>query len=1070
MLPILSTLRSILGTGIRKVICLNSGEASKLQSLALILNMRSLLIVLVFCLPTLGQVTTGSISGYVNDPAHAPITRAKVTVSSANRSIQKWALTDSSGFYRFDDLPPAVYDLLLEAPSFDPVRTGNVRLEVNTSLRADFNPPITGRHETVLVQSEIRAVPTETSDLGTVLDREMIAKLPLNERDFLQLALLTPGVLPPVQDSQLSTRGNFAMHANGGREEFNNYLLDGVDNNDPDVNAYVLQPSVDSIEEFKIETNAYSAEYGRSAGGQVNVITRSGSNEFHAFAYEYLRNRALDARNFFDGSNKPQLIRNQFGAGVGGPLVRNRTFFFANYDGLRGSQGYSRLATVPSPAERSGDLAGLPPVFDPFTFRYFPGNQIPASRISPVALKILNLYPLPSNISATGNYLAQPIGNDSLDQYNIRLDHTFNERNQVTLRYSYGHKNIFEPYTENATTNLPGFGDYVKDRGHNALINYTRVLGPRTTNSLLLGFNRANRSILQQNYGTNVNQLWGVNYLPTDPLESGYPAISVSGFSQIGDLTSLPIDRHTTTYQLNDSLSLVRGNHRLKIGAEFRKIALNGTVAELPRGSISFLGALTGSGIGDLLLGLPTFTIDSQLTAPQTLRTFQSDFYFQDDWQIRPDLTLNLGVRYEYNTPPTDPTNRMSVLNLMTRQLSQVGADGIPRSGIHPDLNNFAPRVGFAWNPAKNFVLRGGYGIFYDASMFEVSSALYYNPPYFTIYTFFPTAQNLLTLHNPFPLSSGYIPPASLSTLAPDMRTPYLQSWNLNVQQAVGKLGTFSIAYAASKGTKLIRSLDLNQPPPGPGDVDSRRPYAGFSNIFYTGTGGNSEFQSLQLSFTRRFRSGLSVLANYMRSKSIDDSSAFLGVYSDKSFPQNSSNYHAEHAPSSFDVPNYATIAFVYQLPWRDRWLRNIEFRSIITARNGQPFTPLLSFDNSNTGNTGGTFGADRPNVLFSPEVAHPGPQEWFNPAAFATAAPYTFGNAGRNILRGPGLFTWDLEAARQFALSERCSLTFEAQAFNVLNRTNFDLPQLYADQPSFGQIFSAKAPRQLQFALRLGF
>jgi hypothetical protein len=1032
--------------------------------------MRLLFTLGLLCLPVIGQVTTGSISGYVTDPARAPIAQATVTISDANRSIRKSILTDASGFYRFDDLPPALYDLLTEAHGFDPVKTPDVRLEVNSSLRADFYLPLAGRRETVVVQSEVRAVPTESSDLGTVLDRDTIAKLPLNERDFLQLALLTPGVLPPVQDSRLSTRGDFAMHANGGREEFNNYLLDGVDNSDPDVNAYVLQPSVDSIQEFKIETNAYSAEYGRSAGGQVNVITRSGTNDFHGFAYGYLRNRVLDARNFFDGPDKPQLIRNQFGGGLGGPLLRNRTFFFADYDGLRGSQGYSRLATVPTPAERNGNLTVFPRVFDPFTFGYFPQNQIPPSRISPIALKILNLYPFPTNNSPAGNYLAQPTGNDSLDQYNIRLDHAFNEVNQITLRYSYGHKNIFEPYTENSTTNLPGFGDYVRDRGHNALINYTRVLGPRTTNSLLLGLNRAGRSILQQNYQADVNQLWGVNYLPTDPLELGYPIISVLGFSQVGDLTSLPIDRYTTTYQLNDSLSLVRGNHRLKTGVEFRKIALNGVVAELPRGSISFLGKLTGSGIGDLLLGLPTFTIDSQLTAPQTLRTFQSDFYLQDDWQIRPDLIVNLGARYEYNTPPTDPTNRMSVFNLTTKQLSQVGTDGVPRSGIPSGANNLAPRIGFAWSPAKNLVLRGGYGIFYDAGMFEVSSALYYNPPYFTIRTFFPTARGLLTLQNPFPLSSGSIPPASLSTLAPDMRTPYLQSWNLNVQYAIDRLGTFSIAYGASKGTKLIRSLDLNQPPPGPGNVTSRRPYAGFSNVFYTETGGNSEFQSLQLSFTRRFRSGLSVLANYMRSKSTDDSSAFLGVYSDKNFPQNSSNYHAEHAVSSFDAPSYATVAFVYQLPWRNQWLRNTEFRSIITARDGQPFTPLLSVDNSNTGNTGGTFGSDRPNALFPPQVAHPGPEEWFNPAAFAVPAPYTFGNAGRNTLRGPGLFTWDVEAARQFALSERYSLTLEAQAFNMLNRTNFDLPQLYADQPSFGQIFSAKAPRQLQFALRLGF
>ncbi len=1032
--------------------------------------MRFLLLFVSVGLPVLAQVTTGSISGFVQDTANRPIQQAAVTVSDTTRALSKAALTDTSGFYRFDDLPPAVYDLSVSVPGFDIAKTPDVLLGVGSSLRADMHLRVAGRHETVLVQSDVKAVQTESSDLGSVLDRDMIAKLPLNERDFLQLALLTPGVLPPVQDSQLSTRGDFAMHANGGREEFNNFLLDGVDNNDPDVNAYVLQPSVDAIQEFKISTNSQDAEYGRSAGGQVNVITRSGANKFHGFAYEYLRNRDLDARNFFDAPAKPQLIRNQFGAGLGGPLVHNRTFFFTDYDGLRGNQGYSRLATVPTAAERSGNLAGLPPVLNPFTGQYFAGNQIPSALISPIADKILTLYPLPTNNSATGNYLAQPLGNDSLDQYNMRVDHSFNEWNQITVRYSYGSKNLFEPYTENSTTNLPGFGDYVRDRGHNALLNYTRILGPGTTNSLLLGLNRADRTILQQNYRSNVNELWNVDYLPTAPLESGYPALSISGFSSAGDLSSLPIDRHTTTYQFNDNLALIRGNSSLKIGTELRKIELNGTVAELPRGLISFLGELSGSGIGDLLLGLPTYSIESKLTAPQTLRTFQSDFYFQEDWKVRPDLTLNFGIRYEYNTPPTDPTNRMSVLDLSTRQLSQVGSNGTSRSGIQPDYNNFAPRIGFAWSPTNNLVVRGGYGIFYDASMFEVSSALYYNPPYFTISSFFPSTRGLLTLQDPFPSNSGYVPPPSLSTLAPDLRTPYLQDWNINVQRAVQKLGTFSLAYGASKGTKLIRSLDLNQPPPAPGDVDLRRPYQGFSNIFYTETGANSEFQSLQLSLNRRFRAGLSILANYMFSKSIDDTSAFLGTGPDKNFPQNSSNYHAEHAPSSFDIRNYSTVAFVYQLPWKSRWLRDTDFRSIVTARDGQPFTPLLSFDNSNTGNTGGTFGSDRPNVLFSPHLSNSTAQEWFNTAAFALPAPYSFGTAGRNILRGPGLFTWDLETARQFSLSERWSMTFEAQAFNLLNRTNFDLPQLYADQPSFGQIFSAKSPRQVQFSLRLAF
>lgn len=1018
----------------------------------------------------LGQVTTGSLSGFVSDPSHSPIQSAVVTALDTRRAVAKTVSTDATGFYRFDSLNPSEYDIAVSAPAFQTAQANSVRLEVNSDIRVDFHPAIKGRTDVIQVENDVVPVQTESSDLGLVIDSSTIQKLPLNERDFLSLAYLTPGVLPPVQDSALSTRGDFAMNVNGAREEMNNYLLDGVDNNDPDVNTYVLQPAVDAIQEFKIETNAYDAEYGRSAGAQVNVITRSGSNDLHGFGYEYLRNKIFDARNFFDGSQKPQLIRSQFGGGVGGPIVRDRTFFFIDYDGLREDQGFSALATVPTAQERSGNLAGLATVTNPFTGTPFPGNQIPSSLISPITLKILALYPLPTNSETAGNYLAQPVGNDQLDQFNIRLDHHFSDSDQLTLRYSDGNKNLFEPYTENSVTNVPGFGDYVRDRGHNALVDYSHVFGPRMTNSLLLGFSRSDRTILQQNYTTNVNEAWGVNYLPSGALYGGYPSISVSGFSELGDLTALPINRFTNTYQIAEVLSISHGGHSLKFGTDLREIQLNGTVAELPRGSISFLGGISGSGIGDLLLGYPSLTIDAQPSPPQTLRTFQSGFFVQDNWKVTPSLTFNLGLRYEYDSPPTDPTNRMTVLNLATQSLTQVGQDGIPRGGYSPDYHDFSPRVGFAWSPAKNFVVRGGYGIFYDASMFEVTSALYYNPPYFNVYVFFPSAAGLLTLNNPYPMNLGYLPPPSLSTLAPDMQTPYVQDWHFDTQQALGGLGTLSIAYAGSKGTHLIRSLDLNQPDAGAGDLQSRRQYQDFGNIFYAESSGNSDFNSLQVSFSRQFSAGLSILANYMYSKSIDDTSAFLGTVADKNFPQNSHDYAAERAPSSFDVTNAAVAAFVYALPGHNFAWRNLEFRSILTAHGGQPFTPLVSFDNSNTGNTGGTFGSDRPNVLGSPVISNPGPQDWFNTAAFAVAAPYTFGDAGRNILRGPGLFTWDLETARRFSLTERMSVTFEAQAFNVLNRTNFDLPQVYVDQPGFGQIFSSKPPRQLQFAIRLGF
>lgn len=1016
------------------------------------------------------QVTTGSVSGYVLDPSQRPIPHATVTATDLDHAAERRVLADGTGFYRITDLPPSHYRLSGVAQGFREASAPDLQVEVNAQVRLDFRLPLAGREESVTVSSSGSPLPSESSDLGMVVDQNRIADLPLNQRDFLQLALLTPGVTTAVQGSELSSRGAFAMHANGAREEYNDFLLDGVDNNDQDTNRYVLQPSVDSIQEFKIATNTYSAEYGRNAGAQVNVVTRSGSNAFHGFGYEYLRNDVLDSTNSFDQGQKAKLIRNQFGSGAGGPLQKDRTFFFASFDALRGRQGFSQFGTVPTLAERQGDFSGLGPIIDPFSGKPFSNNQIPGFRISPLASKVLALFPLPNQPGVSGNFLGQPVEDDTNTQFIARVDHHFGNSSQLSLRYGYGQSDVFEPFTQNSLE-VPGFGDYVHDKGHNAMVNYVRNFGASSINSVTVGMNRAPRQIYPQNYQTDVNKLWGVNYLPTLPRDFGYPQISIAGFSPVGDVTEIPIDRAETTYQVNDTFSMVRGAHGLKFGTDIRKIQQNGILDLLSRGSMSFSGALSGFGITDLFLGYPTFALQSQSNNPQTQRTTSYNFFVQDDWKVTPKLTLNLGLRYEYNTPPIDPTNRMSAFNLATGKITQVGTNGVSRSGINPDWNNVAPRVGFAYALTNKTVIRGGYGIYYDAGMLTVNSAMYFNPPYFNIYVFFPTQTSLLTLNNPFPLSSGIVPPPSLSTLSPNLTTSYIQSWNLNVQRELTGIGTFSVAYAGSKGTHLIRSLDLNQPYPGPGSTNSRSPYPQYSNIFFTDSGADSEYQSLQISFNRQLARGLSALAAYTFSKSMDDTSAFLRTPGDANFPQNSHNYRAEHALSSFDTPNRVVLASVYSLPFHGAAFRNFQTAAIFTAQSGQTLTPILQFDNSNTGNTGGNFGSDRPNVVGNPNLPNPSANEWFNTAAFAVAPKYSFGNAGRNILRGPGLASFDLSLSRRFLISEGTALQAQAEAFNLFNRENLNMPDNFADQPTtFGKIFSAKAPRQVQLALRFTF
>ncbi len=906
----------------------------------------------------------------------------------------------------------------------------------------------------------------------------------MNARNFLQLALLAPGAFPSVAGSQLSSNGGNALEVNGGREEYNNFLLDEADNNDPYISGYVVEPAVDSVQEFKMVTSSYGAEYGRSASGQVNVITRSGTNEFHGTGYEYLRNKVLDARNYFDNDSfiKPPYIRNQFGAAGGGPIRRDKAFFFANTDFFRQRQAQSVQAVVPTLAERGGNLTDTGIIaINPLTGMPFQNDTI--TNISPIAADIINLYPKPNLTGSVDNFLGQPFQPENHVQNTFRGDNRLSPNDNLTLRYSMGIVNIFQPYPEGVSTNgaVPGFGDYQYDHTHNAMIREQHTFGASAINSLLIAFNRFSRDFLPQNYQTNVGTLWGVDWLNLPPRDYGYPTISVTGYSQVGDDFAFPNLRHTNTYQIADSFTFTHGKNTFEVGVDLRKLQLNGRLDELVRGSLTFSGAISGSPLGDLLLGYPTLGIQAYANNPIRLRSMSSDGYFQDEWRLRHDLVLNLGARYEFNSPATDPTNGMSELDLQTGQIVQVGTNGVTRSGIYPDYKNFAPRVGVAWHAVPDLVVRAGYGVFYDAGMFIIGSSAFFNPPQFTLSVFFPSAAGLLTLQNPFPTNAGYTPPASLSVLSPNIITPYLQQWNFTTEGTLGKRGTLTLSYVGSSGSHLIRERDLNQPLLSPtgsqANLQSRRPYPAYSAIFDVETEASSDFNAMEVRYTGHITPSISVWSAYTWSHSIDDQSAFLGDTADPNFPQNSHNLRAERGPSSFDMRQRFVAAYVLALPNNNRWTRNTEFQGIATAESGQPFTPTLPLgdDNSNTGNTGQQAGSDRPNIVgnpyqsgtiaANPTCAAPSgptrtPAQWFNPCAFAPAPPNMYGDAGRNSLLGPGYASFDMSLLRRFTLPERTTLTLEAQAFNLFNRPDFALPGTFQGESSFG-VISSGSPRQ---------
>jgi len=661
-------------------------------------------------LPVHAQVSSGSILGYVYDPSGALIANANVTIADVNHAIVRKAVTDSSGSYGIAEVSPGVYSVTASSPGFGEITQSDVRVLVNTQTRTDFHLPIAGQKKTIQVTALTSEVQTATSEAGAVIEQQQIESVPLNKRDFLQLALLAPGVAPPVQGSELSSYGAFSMNADGGREETNNFLLDGVDNNDPYVNRYGVEPPMDSIQEFKVATNSYDAEYGRNSAGQVNVITRQGTDDFHGSTYDYLRNRLLDARNYFDPAETPRLVRNQFGFSVGGPVVHDKTFFFASTDWFRDREGFSQLSTVPTQTEDGGDLSALcqsgfdvnglckPPtqagqsavqIYDPLTGQPFQDNRIPSGDISSVAKSILRMYPAPNITGAAPNapnFTGSPVQseNDSFGTY--RVDHRLSASDNLTGRYNFSHIDLFEPWggssNGNASANLaPGFGDYVKDDIQNVMVQYRRIFSSRIVNTASLSYGRFSRDVLPQNFNTNVGQLWNVIWLNVPPSGYGFPAINVSGISGAGDNTTLPDYRHTNTYQLGDELAIERGSHTLKVGGEFRELQLNGTLDYYNRGQLFFFGGISGqgpasecsgtgvtcgAGLADLLLGYPSFGLQSTGVVSIVMRSQEYAAYAQDDWRVSPNLTLNLGMRYEYVTPPVDPSNQMYTFDQAT--------------------------------------------------------------------------------------------------------------------------------------------------------------------------------------------------------------------------------------------------------------------------------------------------------------------------------------------------------------------------------------------------------------------
>jgi hypothetical protein len=1047
---------------------------------------------------------TGAIVGLVTDPSGSVIPGAEITVRDQGTNAVRNTVTTETGEFSARLLPAAIYEVTVEVPNFRRSVQKDVEVEVNRISRVDVQLEVGDVRQSIDVTAAAPLLENQTTTIGEVVAVREIQRLPLNERNFLAFTWLVPGAQLPADGSQSASNGP-SVSVNGGREQSNNFLLDGVDNNDLAIGTYSALPSAAAIEQFQVQSSNSSAEFGRSGGAQINVVLKSGTNDLHGSAYEFVRNRHMDAKNFFDKpsctptsvpgtcGDIPRLDRSQFGGTIGGPIRKDKTFYFLSYEGLRLREGITREAAVPSQIQRTAALAFVPDAFK-----------------NPAGVALLNLYPAAnagSNLASSNRYVAAPTQRKNLDQVTGKINQVLGANDVLSGHYALSQGNGFDPYDAfYAFTNLPGYGVFSDSRGQNAAINWSHAVSPRMVNEARFGFNRLAVSRQQQSQGTNYSAELGFPTIIPDPSTYGYPNVLLPGFDSIGEPTNTPQNRGDTTYHIADTLAWNSGNgkHDIRAGVDIRRVRVNLSLYILPRGEFDFSGAFTQNPLSDLVLGVPTYAIGVQGDPHVRLTTLSQNYFVQDDIHLHPHLTLNLGLRYEFNSPPVEDNNALSRPNLnpgVSPCMPQpaclftvAGTGGLSRSTFSADRNNFAPRVGLAWRPTglKGTVVRAGYGIFYDISILNLAVSSHFNPPFYQSSFYINTgASNIQNIIGSFALPL----PSLGNMIAPDFRDPYIQQWNVDIQHELSANTLIDIAYIGTKGTHLTDLRNPNQPRPG-----GPPPYPAFGVLTYAESGSSSTYHGLQTRVERRWSHGLSFLMSYTFSKSIDNASSLFQTAAEPAFPQDSLNMRAERGLSNFDARHRFVLSHLFDLPFGtgQRWLSEPgvwnhvlgawSVSGIWSVQSGRPFTVNRSTDQSGTG-TSPLYQADRPDLVADPFVAgavaaNPGckapdtvrtPQQWFNPCAFM-AAPGRFGTEGRNALIGPGFRNVDLAISKEVPLGkESRQLQFRAEFFNIFNHPNFDIPNRIFDSSAFSVVQSSngygnKPPRQIQLSARFQF
>ncbi len=1025
------------------------------------------------CGLAVAQTWRGTVTGTVTDETREALVEARVSITSQETGRARAIQTSERGDFSFAWLTPGIYALEVGREGF---RTHVQELDLAVNQDVHVNVTLLRgelKHE-VTVRAPRELLKTDSVSISAVIPGRMVNNLPLDGRNFYELTLLSPGVVPPAPGSAGSVRGDFTVSVQGARGDASVFLLDGVYNGDPKLNGIGVTPSVDAIREFEVLTSSYDASFGRNAGGQVNVILRSGANDVHGAVFGFFRNGALDARNHFDRrpESDPRYRRDQFGASLGLPLRKDRTFVFGDYEGRRVREAIPRFANVPTALERRGDFSqSHQPAMDLLSGGPFPGHRIPAARLDPIGVALADLYPLPNRNEAGENFFSSPDLRDRSDTFDLRLDQHLTARSELAVRYSFGDRSLYDPFSGPAYALVPGFGTNVLRRAQNLMASETHVFTPVLITELRGAYNRVALGSFQENQGRGLNRQVGLPVLSSRARDTGLSFVSLPGFSPLGDEYNNPQHSVSETFQSVGQASLQHGRGLLKFGGEFRALRQTAYRDVLSRGIISFLG-LSGNPVGDLLQGFPSFSVGARLDNPQNLRSRSYSGFVHDTYRLSASLVVSAGARYEYSTPPFDAFDRANIYDPAAGALRAVGKDGVPRGGYNPDRNNFAPRFGIAWSPRDcRTVVRAGYGVYYDQSPLAPGEGLYFNAPYFESKTYFAFEGYPLLLRNPFPADFPVPVPSSALAMQRDLRTGYLQHWSYTIQQQIGGSRVLEIAYVGSKGTKLLSARDINQARPSAAKYNPR-PNPHFDDINTLESRGSSIYHSLQTRFQQQFHRGVSLLVSHTWGRAIDDASSFFTSHGDPNFPQDSHNTRAERARSGFDLRHRISAAYSLDLPLgRGRLWNGWQANGIWIFQTGRPFTVALhpDLDNSNTGRSTLGFGAnDRPDLSGNPKLANPSPARWFDTEAFRAPSVGGFGNAGRNILEGPGLGVGNVSLVKETPLADNLRLQFRIEAFNVLNGTNYDLPGIFLGSPDFGRILSAGQPRRVQFGLKL--